>query len=60
VVGGLLSAHLLSQKAGIVVEENWPCDGPLLRLAVDLARKLLPGIPVMVFCFYLLIDFMWQ
>ena len=42
-VGGLLSAHLLSQRAGIAVEEDWPCDGPLLRLAVDLARRLLPG-----------------
>ena len=42
-MGGLLSAHLLSQKAGVKVEPNWPCEGPLLRLAVDLARRLLPG-----------------
>ena len=38
-----MSAHLLSERAGIEVEPNWPCDGPLLRLAVDLARRLLPG-----------------
>ncbi|KAK3546878.1 hypothetical protein QTP86_003798 [Hemibagrus guttatus] len=43
VVGGLLSAHLLSKKAGISVEEGWPCSGPLLRLAEDAARKLLPA-----------------
>lgn len=43
VVGGLLSAHLLSKQAGIAVEEGWPCSGPLLRLAEDAARKLLPG-----------------
>lgn len=42
-VGGLLSAHLLSKQAGIAVEEGWPCSGPLLRLAEDAARKLLPG-----------------
>ncbi|TTI15329.1 ER degradation-enhancing alpha-mannosidase-like protein 2 [Bagarius yarrelli] len=44
VVGGLLSAHLLSKKAGISVEEGWPCSGPLLRLAEDAARKLLPEV----------------
>ncbi|XP_047662813.1 ER degradation-enhancing alpha-mannosidase-like protein 2 isoform X2 [Tachysurus fulvidraco] len=43
VVGGLLSAHLLSKQAGIAVEEGWPCSGPLLRLAEDAARKLLPA-----------------
>lgn len=42
-VGGLLSAHLLSKKAGIEVEAGWPCSGPLLRMAEDAARKLLPG-----------------
>ncbi|KOC65029.1 ER degradation-enhancing alpha-mannosidase-like 2 [Habropoda laboriosa] len=31
VVGGLLSAHLLSHKAGIDLEPGWPCNGPLLR-----------------------------
>ncbi|XP_032230548.1 ER degradation-enhancing alpha-mannosidase-like protein 2 [Nematostella vectensis] len=43
VVGGLLAAHLLSPLAGIVLEEGWPCDGPLLRLAVQAAEKLLPA-----------------
>lgn len=43
VVGGLLSAHLLSKKAGVKVEAGWPCSGPLLRMAEDAARKLLPG-----------------
>lgn len=28
VVGGLLSAHLLSKKAGVEVEAGWPCSGP--------------------------------
>uniref|UniRef100_A0A671NUS6 alpha-1,2-Mannosidase n=1 Tax=Sinocyclocheilus anshuiensis TaxID=1608454 RepID=A0A671NUS6_9TELE len=43
VVGGLLSAHLLSKRAGMEVEEGWPCSGPLLRIAEDAARKLLPA-----------------
>lgn len=43
VVGGLLSAHLLSIRAGVTVEDEWPCQGPLLRLAVQVAEKLLPG-----------------
>lgn len=43
VIGGLLSAHLLAVKAGMEVEEGWPCSGPLLRLAENVARKLLPG-----------------
>lgn len=43
VVGGLLSAHLLSMKAGLKLEPGWPCQGPLLRLAVDVAKRLLPG-----------------
>ena len=43
VLGGLLSAHLLSHKAGMDVEPGWPCSGPLLRLAEDIARKILPG-----------------
>lgn len=41
VVGGLLSAHLLSRKAGIKLEPGWPCNGPLLRLAEDMAKRLL-------------------
>ncbi|XP_028935944.1 ER degradation-enhancing alpha-mannosidase-like protein 2 [Ornithorhynchus anatinus] len=43
VVGGLLSAHLLSKKAGALVEEGWPCSGPLLRMAEEAARRLLPA-----------------
>ncbi|CAK9811242.1 ER degradation-enhancing alpha-mannosidase-like protein 2 [Anthophora plagiata] len=41
VVGGLLSAHLLSRKAGINLEPGWPCNGPLLRLAEDMAKRLI-------------------
>ncbi|XP_034118769.1 ER degradation-enhancing alpha-mannosidase-like protein 2 [Drosophila albomicans] len=40
IVGGLLSAHLLSRRAGIQVEAGWPCAGPLLRMAEDVARLL--------------------
>jgi len=43
VVGGLLSAHLFSKKAGHILEHGWPCSGPLLRLAEDLGRRLLPA-----------------
>ncbi|XP_044152943.1 ER degradation-enhancing alpha-mannosidase-like protein 2 [Bufo gargarizans] len=43
VVGGLLSAHLLSKRAGLELEPGWPCSGPLLRMAEDAARKLLPA-----------------
>jgi len=43
VVGGLLSAHLLMKKTGMVLEPGWPCSGPLLRMAENIARKLLPG-----------------
>ena len=43
VVGGLLSAHLMSRRAGVPLEPSWPCSGPLLRLAEKVARKLLPG-----------------
>jgi ER degradation enhancer, mannosidase alpha-like 2 len=42
IVGGLISAHLLSHKAG-EVEIGYPCNGPLLRLAEKVARKLLPA-----------------
>ncbi|RZF39799.1 hypothetical protein LSTR_LSTR000447 [Laodelphax striatellus] len=41
IVGGLLSAHLLSQRAGVAVEPGWPCNGPLLRLAEDVAKRLI-------------------
>uniref|UniRef100_H3D4D9 alpha-1,2-Mannosidase n=1 Tax=Tetraodon nigroviridis TaxID=99883 RepID=H3D4D9_TETNG len=43
VVGGLLSAHLLAARAGMELEPGWPCSGPLLRMAEDAARKLLPA-----------------
>ena len=52
VIGGLLSAHLLSYKLYVdendevdlkYLDPNWPCDGTLLRLAVQMANKLLPG-----------------
>ena len=60
VVGGLLSAHLLSHRGGVTLEPGWPCSGPLLRLAEKVARKLLPGkiiIITMVFIvLYLLME----
>lgn len=43
VVGGLISAHLLSKKAGVEVDPGWPCSGPLLNLAETVARRLLPA-----------------
>lgn len=43
VVGGLLSAHLLSKKAGMDLPPGWPCNGPLLRLAEDMAQRLMPA-----------------
>lgn len=43
IVGGLISAHMLSHKAGVELEPGWPCNGPLLRLAEDVAKRLLPA-----------------
>lgn len=43
IVGGLLSAHLLSRHAGMDLEPGWPCNGPLLRMAEDVAKRLLPA-----------------
>eukprot|EP00111_Clytia_hemisphaerica_P024722 TCONS_00072869-protein len=43
VVGGLLSAHLLSHFSKLELDPGWPCEGPLLKLAVDAAEKLLPA-----------------
>ena len=44
VIGGLLSAHLLAYKVpGLSLDVDWPCDGPLLRKALDVADRLLPG-----------------
>nr|XP_021183929.2 ER degradation-enhancing alpha-mannosidase-like protein 2 [Helicoverpa armigera] len=41
IIGGLLSAHLLSHKTGMKLEPGWPCNGPLLRLAEDVAQRLI-------------------
>nr|CAD7410524.1 unnamed protein product [Timema poppensis] len=41
IIGGLLSAHLLSHRAGVPLEPGWPCNGPLLQLAEDVARRLI-------------------
>ncbi|XP_066147038.1 ER degradation-enhancing alpha-mannosidase-like protein 2 [Euwallacea fornicatus] len=41
IIGGLLSAHLLSSKAGAKLEPGYPCNGPLLRLAEDVAKRLI-------------------
>lgn len=43
IVGGLLSAHLMSRRAGVELEPGWPCNGPLLRLAEDVAKRILPA-----------------
>jgi len=43
ILGGLLSAHLYSKEAGLDLDGSWPCDGPLLRLAVKIADKLVPA-----------------
>eukprot|EP00795_Rhopilema_esculentum_P001392 gene1392-15803_t len=43
VIGGLLSAHLLMNKATTVLEPGWPCQGKLLNLAKKAAEKLLPA-----------------
>ena len=44
VIGGLLSSHLLSYKVPLIeLDSDWPCDGPLLKLAVNVANRLLPG-----------------
>ncbi|KAK3886809.1 hypothetical protein Pcinc_009034 [Petrolisthes cinctipes] len=43
IIGGLLSGHLMSRKMGVKVEDGWPCDGPLLRMAKDVASRVLPA-----------------
>ncbi|XP_037086994.1 ER degradation-enhancing alpha-mannosidase-like protein 2 [Pollicipes pollicipes] len=43
VVGGLLSAHLMLDRAGAPLPLGWPCNGPLLALAADVAARLLPA-----------------
>ena len=43
IVGGLLSAHLMARRAGVSVPVGWPRQGPLLSLAEDVVRRLLPA-----------------
>ncbi|KAK7071055.1 ER degradation-enhancing alpha-mannosidase-like protein 2 [Halocaridina rubra] len=43
IVGGLLSAHLMSRKMGVKTEAGWPCAGPLLRMARDVTDRLIPA-----------------
>uniref|UniRef100_A0A182VPT6 alpha-1,2-Mannosidase n=1 Tax=Anopheles minimus TaxID=112268 RepID=A0A182VPT6_9DIPT len=47
IIGGLLSAHLLSHQADLasmgLVKPGWPCEGPLLEMAEDVAQRLLPA-----------------
>lgn len=43
IVGGLISGHLMAKRAGAPLEPGWPCAGPLLRLAEDVGRRLLPA-----------------
>lgn len=54
IIGGLLSAHLLSYRlymepnsisldVSASLGDGWPCDGPLLRMAVAVADKILPA-----------------
>ena len=33
----------MARRAGVALEEGWPCSGPLLRLAEDAASRLLPA-----------------
>ncbi|XP_075252924.1 ER degradation-enhancing alpha-mannosidase-like protein 2 [Convolutriloba macropyga] len=40
VLGGLIGGHLMFDQMGVPAE-NWPCDGPLLRKAQQLADKLI-------------------
>ena len=35
----MLGAHLLARRAGADLEPGWPCEGPLLRLAEDVATR---------------------
>uniref|UniRef100_A0A8R1DP77 alpha-1,2-Mannosidase n=1 Tax=Caenorhabditis japonica TaxID=281687 RepID=A0A8R1DP77_CAEJA len=45
VVGGLLSAHMLAGRHRDLVADwaGYPCDGPLLKLAVKMADRLMPA-----------------
>lgn len=37
----LLKANILCFRAGVKLEPGWPCNGPLLRLAEDVAKRLI-------------------
>ncbi|KAF1751618.1 hypothetical protein GCK72_018172 [Caenorhabditis remanei] len=45
VVGGLISAHMLAGRHKDLVADwqGYPCDGPLLKLAVKMADRLMPA-----------------
>lgn len=45
VIGGLLAAHLLSDRAGFddARPPSWPCSGAFLELAEELAARLVPA-----------------
>ncbi|OQV19330.1 ER degradation-enhancing alpha-mannosidase-like protein 2 [Hypsibius exemplaris] len=43
VVGGLLAAHLMLHRADSPLPTGWPCNGPLLTLAEEIAQKILPA-----------------
>ncbi|KAL3093179.1 hypothetical protein niasHT_022629 [Heterodera trifolii] len=44
IIGGLLSAHMLSSRSReMALPDGWPCSGPLLDLAEKFAQRLLPA-----------------
>uniref|UniRef100_A0A183BZA2 alpha-1,2-Mannosidase n=1 Tax=Globodera pallida TaxID=36090 RepID=A0A183BZA2_GLOPA len=44
IIGGLLSAHMLSSRSrAMTLPDGWPCSGPLLDLAEKFAQRLLPA-----------------
>lgn len=59
VLGGLISAHLLSKRAGISVDEGWPCTGPLLSLAEEVGLRLLPAFNTSTGMPYGTVNFRW-
>lgn len=40
---GLFVDRVFLYRMGVKVEDGWPCDGPLLRMAKDVASRLLPA-----------------
>ena len=55
-VGGLISAHLMSKRGGMDLEPGWPCSGPFLRMAENVARRLLPGMSKLLRMFDACVD----